>query len=227
MPSALFAGQSFGTEVPTSPPLDEVPGLTAVYGSGYQSGYLLALVLGIVIGAADLRHRTATQTFLATPRRGRVVVAKMVVAAAAGLLYGIVAQVATVMAAAPVVLARGAALRLSDNEVVRSLVLGVPGIAVWCVIGVALGILLRNQIAAILVAVIYVFVGDLLIAGLLSLADLDGAVPYTPNNASTAAVEGFIPFELLEWWAGLIVLLAYGVFIALLGWLVGRRRDIT
>ena len=97
----------------------------------------------------------------------------------------------------------------------------------WCVIGVALGILLRNQIAAILVAVIYVFVGDLLIAGLLSLADLDGAVPYTPNNTSTAVVEGFIPFELLEWWAGLIVLLAYGVFIALLGWLVGRRRDIT
>lgn len=143
------------------------------------------------------------------------------------LLYGIVAQVATVLAAAPVVLARGAALRLSDNEVVRSLVLGVPGIAVWCVIGVALGILLRNQIAAILVAVIYVFVGDLLIAGVLSLADLDGAVPYTPNNASTAVVEGFIPFELLEWWAGLIVLLAYGVFIALLGWLVGRRRDIT
>jgi len=97
------------------------------------------------------------------------------------------------LAAAPVVLARGAVLRLSDNEVVRSLVLGVSGIAVWCVIGVALGILLRNQIAAILVAVIYVFVGDLLIAGLLSLADLDGAVPYTPNNANTAAVEGFSP----------------------------------
>lgn len=227
VPSALFAGQDFGAGVPPTPPLNEVAGLTAVYGAGYQSGFLMVLVLGVIIGASDRRHATATQTFLATPGRGRVVVAKMVLAMIVGLVYGLVAQLATITVAAPVVLARDAALRLDNADVQRSLVLGVFGIALWGVIGVALGILLRNQIAAILVAVGYIFVGDFLLAGGLGLADLDAAVPYTPNNASSAIVGGFTGFELLEWWAGMLVLLAYGVVIALLGWLIGRKRDIA
>ena len=227
VPTALFAGQDFGGGIPPSPALDEPGGLTAVYGSGYQSGYLMVLVVGVIIGAADRRHRTDTQTFLATPSRGRVIVAKMIVAGLAGLLYGVVAELVTVAVAAPVILARGAELNLGDSDVVRSLILGVPGIALWGVIGVALGILLRNQIAAILVAIGYIFVGDLLLAGGLSLAELDGAVPYTPNNASTAVVGGFTGFELLEWWGGLLVLLGYGLVIALAGWLIGRKRDIA
>lgn len=227
LPTALFAGQDFGAGVPASPPLDEIAGLTAVYGAGYQSGYLLVLVLGIIIAASDYRHRTATQTFLATPHRGRVIVAKMIVAAIAGLLYGLVAQLLTVAVAAPVVIARGAELRLGESDVIRALALGVPGIALWGVIGVALGVLLRNQVAAILVAVGYIFLGDFLLAGGLQLANVDAAVPYTPNNASTAVVGGFTGFDLLEWWAGLGVLLGYGVFIALIGWAVGRRRDIA
>lgn len=227
LPSALFAGQDFGAGVPASPGLDEIAGLTAVYGAGYQSGYLIVLVLGIIIGAADARHGTATQTFLATPARGRVIVAKMTVSAVAGLLYGVVAQVTTVAAAAPVILARGAQLQLGEGAVVRSLALGIAGIALWGVVGVALGVLLRNQVAAILVAVVYTFIGDFLIAGGLSLADLEGAAPYTPNNASAAVVGGFTGFPLLEWWVGLLVLLAYGLVIAFAGWAIGRRRDIA
>lgn len=175
----------------------------------------------------DRRHGTATQTFLATPSRGRVVIAKMVVATLAGLLYGLVAQVVTIVVAAPVVLVRGADLGLGNADVARSLVLGIPGISLWGVIGVALGVLLRHQIAAILVAVVYIFVGDVLLSGGLSVAGLDGAVAYTPNNASNAIVGGFTGFDLLEWWAGMLVLLGYGLLIAMLGWLVGRNRDIA
>ena len=227
IPAAFFAGQSFGEGVPTSPPLDDTAGLTAVYGAGYQSGYLMALVIGVIIGAVDNRFRTATQTFLATPRRGRVIVAKMVVGAGIGLLYGVVAQLATVAIAAPVIAGRGYSSGLGTDAVVRSLLLGVPGVAVWGVIGVALGVLLRNQIAAILIAVFYVFVGDFLLSGAFSLLDLQNVGKFTPNNASTAVVEGFTAFPLLSWWAGLLVLLAYGAIIAAGGWVIGRRRDIT
>lgn len=227
LPAALLAGQDFGPGIPSSPPLDQIAGLQAVYGAGYQSGYLIALVLGIIIGASDRRHGTATQTFLATPSRGRIIVAKMVVAALAGLLYGLVCELVTVAVAAPVVLAKNADLSLDNADVLRSIALGVPGIALWGVIGVALGILLRNQIAAILVAVSYIFLGDFLVSGALSLLDLDVAARFTPNNASSAVVGAFTGFELLEWWAGILVLLGYGIVIAVLGWVIGRRRDIA
>lgn len=226
VPTALFAGQTQAEGIPAVPPLDEVAGVTAVYGAGYQAGYLLAMVLGVIVGAADFRHRTATATYLATPSRSVVIAAKAVVAAAAGLLYGVVAQVATVAVAAPVVLARGGELRLGEPEVLRSLVLGVAGVALWGVLGAALGVLLRNQVAAILVGVGYIFLGDLLVSGLFALADLDGAARFTPVNASSALVEGFTGFQLLPWWGGALVLLAYGAVLAAAGWVVGRRRDV-
>ena len=137
------------------------------------------------------------------------------------------AQIVTVAVAAPVVLARGTDLGLGNSDVLRSLVLGVFGIELWGVIGVALGILLRNQIAAILVAVGYIFIGDFLVAGALSFAELEAIAPYTPANASNAIVGGFTGFDLLEWWGGMLVLLAYGVSLALSGWLIGRKRDIA
>ena len=38
---------------------------------------------------------------------------------------------------------------------------------------------------------------------------------------------GFTGFELLDWWGGLLVLLAYGISTAVAGWLLGRNRDIA
>ena len=49
---------------------------------------LLALVLGVLIITGEYRHKTVTPTFLAEPRRGRVVAAKLGVGFGAGLAPG-------------------------------------------------------------------------------------------------------------------------------------------
>lgn len=225
--TAAFAGVSAGPGAPSLPPLDTVKGFRAALSSGFQSGYLLAAVLGTVIAAGDNRHRTATQTYLSTPSRARVVVAKMLTGASFGALYAIAAQLVALVVVSLVAVIRGSGTQLGDGSVVRSLVLAVPGIMLWSVIGVSLGILLRNQVAAILVAVGVVFLVDTLISLALHAAHADTIVKLTPNNASTAVVEGFTGYALLPWWGGLLVLFGYSVVIAAAGWWLSLRRDIA
>src|SRR5947209_19626403 len=59
-----------------------------VYGVPFLVGYLMPLVMGILLIGGEYRHRTITPTFLATPKRGRVLAAKTVAAAASGLVIG-------------------------------------------------------------------------------------------------------------------------------------------
>jgi ABC-2 type transport system permease protein len=68
---------------------------------------LAALVLGILGMAGELRHGTATSTFLVTPVRGRVVAAKLAAAAGTGLAMALVASAAVFAVALPWLRRRG------------------------------------------------------------------------------------------------------------------------
>ena len=64
----------------------------------------------------EYRYQTATPTFLATPRRVRVVVAKAVAHLGVGVGYGLVAVVCAFVAGGTVVLVRGFALGLGTDR---------------------------------------------------------------------------------------------------------------
>lgn len=216
---AAFAGLEAGT----------ADGQRAIIGGGFQSAYLLSAVMGTIIGAVDFRHRTATWTFLMVPGRAAVALGKLVVATAVGLVFGLVGQGASFALAAVTLAARGIDVQV-DADLWRSLGLGVLGIAVWALLGAAVGLLLRNQIAAILAVVGWVFlldpIGSLVASGVGGV-DLAEIVAYSPGNASTAIVEGFTGTELLPWWAGLLVLLAYTAVLTVVAVRVSLRRDLT
>ncbi len=225
--TAVFAGSTPGPGAPPLPALDTAEGLRSALSAGFQSGYLMALVLGTIVGAVDFRHRTATQTFLATPHRSRVVVAKALVSTFVGLVYAVATQLLSLAVVAAVAAIRGLDADFGDSSVLRSLALGVPGIVLWCLIGLSLGILLRNQVAAVLVAVGYVFLLDPLAGLALRQVDAGSLDQFTLGSASTALVEGFTGNDLLPWWAGGLVMLGYAVVIAVAGWAVTARRDVT
>src|ERR1035438_8274867 len=71
-------------------PLATVAGQTTVTTLTSWS-MILAAVLGILVASGEFRHSSATLTYLATPDRNRVLLAKMPAAALIGAVFGLVA----------------------------------------------------------------------------------------------------------------------------------------
>lgn len=207
-------------------------GQRAIVGSGFQSAYLLSAVLGTILGAVDFRHRTATWTFLMVPDRGAVAAAKLLTAALAGLVYGVVGQAASFGLAAGTLSARGVDVHV-NADLWRALGLGVLAVAAWAVLGAAVGLLVRNQVAAVLGVIGWVFlvdpIGSLIASGVgeVGAVDLADVVAYSPGNASSAIVEAFTGFDLLPWWGGLLVLLGWSMVLTAAAVAVSLRRDLT
>jgi len=62
---------------------------SGVYTGGIQVAYLLTLAIGVLTVGSEYRHKTITGTFLATPKRARVMLAKVASLLGIGALYGI------------------------------------------------------------------------------------------------------------------------------------------
>jgi ABC-2 type transport system permease protein len=160
-------------------PLYTAAGLNAVI-SGGVFALILAAVLGVTVSSGEFRHSTATLTYLATPRRGRVLVAKTAAGAGAGALFGLVGYVIAAGVGLTFVAARGYHVAIGDATLVRYAIGHVVAAALLAAIGVALGSLVRSQLAA----VIGVFVWAIVIESLLG--SLFNAVqPYLPYTAAT------------------------------------------
>jgi hypothetical protein len=100
--------------------------------------------------------------------------------------------------------------------------LGILGAgALAAAIGVGLGSILRRQTAAIVLALIWLLVGE----PVLSIARVQ---EYAPGHAIAAvSVGGTDTTELLHFWPGLLVALGYAAVLALAGTLVVARADVN
>jgi ABC-2 type transport system permease protein len=102
--------------------------------------------------------------------------------------------------------------------------------AIYGIFGVGLGALLRNQVAAVVGLVIYLFVAEPILS---SIPKVRAAYPYLPGGAASALTQTTDPdatpggYTLLHAWQGGVLLLAYGIVFAVLGSLLTVRRDVT
>ena len=96
----MLAGQQ-GT-----PPLGSEPNVTKTLSIAALSSMVM-LVLGILATAGEFRQRTIMWTFLAEPRRGRVLAAKLAVLAAVGAAMGALAFGLALAIAVPWYAAKG------------------------------------------------------------------------------------------------------------------------
>lgn len=127
----------------------------------------VALLLGLVATAGEFRHGTITTTFLACPRRRRVVLSKLAAAALAGCAMGGLALALSSAVAVPWLLRSG--IELGSGAAAVGLAAGLAAsTGLYFALGVALGLLLRNQAAAIAVALSWLLAVEGLLGGVLA-----------------------------------------------------------
>jgi ABC-type transport system involved in multi-copper enzyme maturation permease subunit len=204
-----------------------------VYTLAVSVGYVFPLVIGALSMTGEFRHQTITPTLLAEPRRGRVLGAKLVVGGVLGTAYGVLGTVGAVLGGLPFLLTKGGGAFLDDRGVLLDLVFSVVALAIWCVIGVGLGTLLTNQVAAVVVILAFTqFVEPILRFGLTAIDPLAGVQKFLPGAAAEAlagsslySTTGMV--GLLDRGWGALVLLAYAALFAVLGRYLTLRRDVS
>jgi len=190
-----------------------------------SAALVVAGILGIVAVTGEFTHQTATPTFLATPRRGRVVLAKLLTYATAGLLYAAACTAVVLAVALPWFAAKDVDV-VPGTDLARTLVGVALEVALYAVLGVGLGCLMRNQIAAIVGFVVYLFVLGPILSGVPATSEVAQYLPYQAGNA-LGRLTSSVDAAMLGQAAGGLVLLAWALAFAALGTRVAIRRDIT
>jgi ABC-2 type transport system permease protein len=195
--------------------------LAQVLGAPASITTTLALILGVVGLAGEYRHKTITTTLLATPRRGRVVVAKVVAHALAGTAVAMVTLAATAAVAVPWLVQADVPVDVGDKvaRVAGGLVLAT---ALHGALGVAVGALIRNQTVAVAVAFGWLLKVEGAVAGLFRSETLADWLPFATGRAIVPAGPGARSL-----WAAAAVLALYVVALATAGTRLVVDRDIT
>jgi ABC-2 type transport system permease protein len=164
-----------------------------------------ALLLGLLATAGEFRHRTIVTTRLAEPRPGRVLAAKLGALALVGLALGFVVELVALVAGAVTLHLSGAPVEPFAHDVPRMFAVGWLLIALYAVLGVAIGAAVRNLTGAVALSLGWATV-------------VEGVVPVvtgTPEIAywlPTGAVD-----TLLDWGTGPAAQVAPVAAAALLG----------
>lgn len=237
---AIFAG-FFGWALTTDNPGmggpggamtgDDVQIANTVYTAGIGVGYLLLLTIGVLQIGAEYRHKTISGTFLATPRRLQAMLAKVVALLGIGALYGVISLAGSAAVGGTVLSLRGHD-PFPSTEILRTFALSLLVLGLWGLIGLGVGILIKNQVAALLIGIGVAWIVEPIAGLLLSFWSwgADHVVKYMPSEATQAVVNGVTQgreIARLDWWAAALVLAAYAVLLSGFGIWRTVREDVT
>ena len=219
------AGTS-GTGVPAISTADGLRTVTTVTGFAM----LVAAVLGSIVANGEFRHSTATLTYLATPRRARVLGAKAIAAVSAGALFGLAAGIIATGVGLIFIAAHRNHVALSTSTLIAQ----VAGAAVGAALGVAVGSLVRSQLATVIGIFVWAIIIESIIGGLYT--SVRPYLPYTAattlagaklGNAAFGPAHGLNGAGPLPFAAAAALIAAISAAAALIASRTTLRRDVT
>jgi ABC-2 type transport system permease protein len=194
-----------------------------VFGRGEFLGALFAALAGALSVTSEFRHGTIRPTFLITPRRDRVVTAKVWASMLYGGGFGLAASALAAGVGAGALRARGIDVQLDSGDYALLVGGGAGAAALWAAIGVGLGAILRNQVPTLVGICAWVlFVEGLLVGDVADIAEVGRFAP----GALGEAISGQEPDTLLAPAVAAVLLFLYAVGIGIAGSLAITRRDV-
>ena len=186
---------------------------------------IFTLVFGILAVAGEYARGTITDTFLSFPQRHRVITAKLTAYGVVGAAAGLVSALTAVAVTAAWWSVQGGTFGWSAAGTWEILGGGVAANAAFAVIGVGIGALARNLVAAVAAALAWIAVVEG-IAGQLIGSGLARWLPFSASEsldrASLTSSSGLLP----QWGGGLVLLVYAGAFAAA-AVLITLKRDVT
>jgi ABC-2 type transport system permease protein len=214
-------------------------GAAAIAASMMTSGQFLtvlgAMLLGIHVVTSEIAQRTVTATFLVTPRRERVIVAKLAAAGAFGALFWLIATVLNGVVTPIFMASQHISASLTGQGVIRAVLAGLLAFLLWAAFGLGLGAVIRSQVASV-VAGIAIYAGGFAVVelifhalyGLYHQAWLLGAPVIAPAAASQVMITPAPAFpHAPPQWAGAVILAGYTLALAAAGIVQTRRHDVS
>jgi ABC-2 type transport system permease protein len=182
---------------------------------------IFSALAGVLLITSEYRHGTIHPTLLFTPRRSRVLSAKLAAGLLAGLVFGLAGVGLAFGIGSLILSARRIPSALTDGDIGLLVLGGLAGIALRGAFGVALGAIVRNQVSA----VIGLLAWDFVVTGLMfGLAPSVGR--FMPTEAANALM-GLKTAHLLPPASGAAVLLGWTLALALAGLVLTLRRGVT
>jgi ABC-2 type transport system permease protein len=175
------------------------------------------LIFGIVGATGEYRHRTIAPAVLIAPGRARLTVARLIAYVLTGLLFGAAMVIVALVVGLP--LRPSDAVDLPGSDIVAVAGGGLIVAVLTTALGVGVGVLVRNQVAGVVGALIWLFI----LSPVLGLIDED-----LPNYTTlpAAGTVGGSAGDDLSFGTALIVLIAWAVVFVVAGLLLERRRDV-
>jgi ABC-2 type transport system permease protein len=187
----------------------------------------VALLLGVLAVTTEYRHGTIVPALLITPGRLRVLIAKLIVLTAVGAVLGLLVFGAGAAIALPVLAARHVPSGLDGAGLAGLIAGGAVATALFAVLGVGFGAVVRNQAGAVVAALGLLYVAEPLLGALPGAGGAIQRFGLAGLASSASATSAFLGnAHLLSAPAGAGLLAGYAALVVAVGAVLFRQRDL-
>ena len=191
----------------------------ALFGLGLAGGFIASLI-GVMSITSEFRHGTIRPTFVFTPRRGRVVSAKVLSSFILGVIFGVITEAVAFGVGLAILAIRGVDVVVPTHELLLVAMGSIACAALMAALGVGVGAVARNQVLAVIGVIVWFMVVENVVVS--AWPQVGKFFPLAAGDAMT----GINADQLLPASQGALVLVGYVLVFFVAALAVTQRMDV-